>query len=219
MSAPPPISAATTLSLASAPLAPKVAATTGSTPDFSLASSFSPIPGKLVQKIQSLQFVDMKELLQDNILVTQEDTQRPGNHRPRLREVNSILCWVSSFITYAAIVIEAHPHRTKDLLAYMNIIIRESQRSLLNGWITYDRIFRQNAATKPLQSWATLDSAIHSFCVGSGSSDVLMCSACYASDHSSDVCAVLRNAPYSSPHAMSASWHPPEPRPPPPALL
>ena len=35
---------------------------------FKLASTFAPpIPGKLVSKIQDLQFIDMRELLRDNI--------------------------------------------------------------------------------------------------------------------------------------------------------
>lgn len=83
-------------------------------PLFSLASSFPPIPARLVAKIQSNQFVEMKELLQDNIIVM-EDAARPNDLRPKLREVQSILTWVSAFITYTAIVIAAHPHRAKDL--------------------------------------------------------------------------------------------------------
>ena len=46
---------------------PDVQAPQNPTAQFSLSSSFPPLPVKLVSKIRSLQYIDMKELLPDNI--------------------------------------------------------------------------------------------------------------------------------------------------------
>ena len=46
---------------------PDVQAPQNPTAQFSLSSSFPPLPAKLVSKIRSLQYIDMKELLPDNI--------------------------------------------------------------------------------------------------------------------------------------------------------
>ena len=134
----------------------------------------------------------MKELLSDNIAVLDDSFLCP-NERPKLREVNSILVWVSAFITYTAIIIEAQPHHAKDLLAYMRIIVRESCRSSDKGWISYNRIFRQNAASDPSLCWAKLNTSLHSaFCVRSMSSSELaarkVCSHCNSFDHNPEDC-------------------------------
>lgn len=67
---------------------------------FRLDPTFPPVPSKLVEKIQSLQFVKMKELLPDNVgLLCHMDTldnsgvlaSLPSYARPHLCEINSIL--------------------------------------------------------------------------------------------------------------------------------
>ena len=110
----------------------------GSLPQpFSLASSFSPIPAKLVQKIKSAVYVDMKELLPDNIIAMENVTQAPSQQKPKQREIRSILTWLPAFITYTAILADHVPYRTRELLAYMRLIIREARRSSENGWLNY----------------------------------------------------------------------------------
>ena len=133
---------------------------------FSLASSFPTIPAKLALKIQSLQFVEMRELLPNNLTIVKDATSHPLDQRPKQREVASILSWVSAFATYVAVVAEAHPGRVKDMLAYMRIIVKEAGRSNNKGWLNYDRIFRQNAVSDPTLNWARLDSSLHSsYCI------------------------------------------------------
>ena len=64
-----------------------------------LSSAFPPFPQKLVARIQAGQFVEMKELLTDNIslqsqldgLHSQGTAILPMAIRPRLREVGSAL--------------------------------------------------------------------------------------------------------------------------------
>ena len=116
----------------------------------------------------------MKDLLPDNV-TARENAQPQSPNQPRQREIKSVLTWISAFITYTAILTEAFPARTKELLAYMRVILREARRSKDNGWLSYDRIFRQNAVTNPLVSWANLDPSLHaSFCSQSALSAMML---------------------------------------------
>lgn len=177
---------------------------------FSLASSFPPIPCKLALKIQSLQFVEMRELLPDNLTIAEDALSRPPDQRPKQREVSSILSWVSAFATYIAVTAEAHPDRVKDMLAYLRIIVKEAARSNNKGWLNYDRIFRQNAVSDPTLSWARLDSSLHSsYCIG-GPSEALRvaCPHCNEFDHSAEECALSQTC-FSGVKVPSSSYQQP----------
>ena len=131
---------------------------------FKLASCLNPIPAKLVSRIQALQFVDMRELLSDNVALSEHLTTLPptlGSHKhPEQREDSFPTTWVSSFATYVAIVAQAHPNRVKDMLAYMHLIIREATKFGSLGWMKYDAVFRRNqeGSTSP---WNVIDPSLH----------------------------------------------------------
>jgi hypothetical protein len=55
-------------------------------PPFKVASSVIPITGKLVQRIQALEFVDMRELLPDNIALAERLAALPRLENERLVE-------------------------------------------------------------------------------------------------------------------------------------
>ena len=81
-----------------------------------LASSCAPIPAKLVKCIQSLELTEMRELLPDNMALTEWLEALPTRlgeqaKQAEQREIGLLITWVSSFITYVAIVAEAHPER------------------------------------------------------------------------------------------------------------
>ena len=110
-----------------------------------LSSAFAPLPPKLVEKIQSGQYVEMQDLLADNMaLQSQLDAMHAHPAyplavvaRPHLRDIHSLL-------TYSA-VCSSDP-QVRDLLTYGRLIIRESQRHGGSGWLEYDKVFRQHAA-------------------------------------------------------------------------
>ena len=122
---------------------------------FRLASMFGSVPAKLVQRIRALQFVDMRELLPDNIAILRHmealDSPNPlapraTGARPRLREVSSLISWVLCYVTYVAVLSESHPNLVRSCLAYLALVVSKARRNGGDGWITYDAIFRQNAA-------------------------------------------------------------------------
>ena len=100
------------------------------------------MPAKLVKRIQAMEFVEMRELLPDNIAFAEKLAVLPtGMAMQKMlgeREIGgdrALLTWVSSFATYTAIVAQAHPERVTDMLAYMRIIIREASKFGGTGWL------------------------------------------------------------------------------------
>ena len=159
----------------------------------------------------------MKELLPDNIalLKNTECLQLPNQllpapgTRPKLREVKSLLTWVSCFATYIAIMSESHPHMVRSLPVYLCLIVREAQKCGGDGWTIYDQVFRQNAQGEATVEWSRLDSSLHSstflaFQSGIGS----FCPLCFDSNHSQFDCALSPVAPagQSVPFPNRRTW-------------
>ena len=104
---------------------------------FSFSDSFPPIPAKLVGKIVRGDFVDMAELLRDNIEAERrcghgdEGSSRCGSssshRRPPRREVPDILSWCQCFGIYVSIVATKQPERVPKMLAYQAMLVREAR--------------------------------------------------------------------------------------------
>ena len=159
---------------------------------------FSPIPLRLVQRNQALQYVDMKELLPDNIGLLRH-LQAPdspnalvplaSSSRPRLREVNSLLSWTLCFTTYIAVLVESHPGVVRSRWAYFALIVAEARRNGGDGWQSYNAIFRQNATEDEGVDWTRLDTSLHGATfVAQSSGTGSVCLYCSASDHSPRDC-------------------------------
>ena len=120
-----------------------------------------PVPQKLVDKVCSGAYVDMKELLGDNILLLSQleslniAPTLPGSKKPRLREVSSLASWVYCFLAYAALRCPDKESRYR--LVYARLMIREAQHHGGQGWLTYDS---QQAALDPSFQWNVLHPAI-----------------------------------------------------------
>ena len=175
--------------------------------NFSLGETFPPIPEKLVTKIQSEEYVDLAELLPANVEVLRRAGAQPsaqGQGQRQLRRVCNLSTWVQCFATYAAILAEAHPHRTRDLFAYLRLIVREAQRHEGDGWRAYDVLFRKLAATNRTLKWdQPLPSLYATSFTTSRSSAPSVCEYCLEGDHKSAECAL-------SPASAAVPWWNPE---------
>ena len=77
-----------------------------------LSPSSDPIPRRLVSRIQAGEFIEMRDLIADNISLHNqlEDFHghiwptTPAHLRPRLREVPSLSSWVHCFCAYIAVL-------------------------------------------------------------------------------------------------------------------
>ena len=105
-----------------------------------LSPAAETFPRKIVEKAQSGHFMEMKELLADNMaLISQLDTvsglsasQMLGAARPRLREITSLPTWCYCFLGYMAL--RTSDPATRDQLAYARLLIKEAQRHGGLGW-------------------------------------------------------------------------------------
>ena len=170
-----------------------------------LSLALPPITAKLATKILSGQFVDMKELLADNMTLCHQLEAFPshqhlctGGAKPRLREIDSPLTWVSCFLAYAAV--RTSDIQTRNLLTYGRLVVREAQRHSGPGWLEYDRLFRQHAALSPSTVWHELNPSLHastvlSYRAGPGK----VCTLCHEPDHTAGGCAMQLLQPHPSP--------------------
>ena len=170
------------------------------TPPYARVSSVTaPFPQKLVDEVRSGQFVEMRDLLTDNIaLLRQLETfggqypmpMMPGFLKPRLRDITTLPSWVYCFLAYTAI--RSPDPATREMLAYARLVIRESQRHGGRGWLEYNRVFRQQAALDHTMRWNTL---LHpgiqvGTVVGQAPTQRLFCTLCREPDHTADQCAL-----------------------------
>ena len=187
---------------------------------FLLSSSLPPVPPKLVAKVQALHFVDMKEFLQDNVMLGKRldalgfsaflGPTWGTSSRPSMREVPAILSWISCFIIYITILADTHPRLVHSRLAYMSLIIMEARRNGGDGWRSYGTVFRQNAANNPDADWSRLDASLHAstFLAQRSELNGVFCSLCFGTDHSRRDCAMR----FFSTSPSNPSWqHRPSP--------
>ena len=163
-----------------------------------LSSTFPPLPAKLVAKAQAGLYVEMKELLTDNIslqhqldaLHSQPAVQLLAAVRPRMREVGSPLVWVYCFLAYAAI--RAPDQGTRDHLTYARLLLREAMHHGGMGWKEYNRDFRQQVALDPSGAWSELNASLFVATILSGGTGPgTSCSLCHEADHQAQDCALV----------------------------
>ena len=122
-----------------------------------LSPAADPIPYWLVQKIRSGEFVEMRDLLADNITLHDQLEDLHGHTtslNPRLREVPSLASWVYCFVAYMAVRME--DPRTRDMLAYCRLIICEALRHGGSGCQEYDQTFQRQVDINPHLPWYSL---------------------------------------------------------------
>ena len=141
---------------------------------FSLGPGRSPIPPKLVAKIFSYKFVDLTELLPENLddplsdttSFTIENSTIVPVSRSSARERKSdldILPWVECFNSYISFIATHRPHRARDLLAYLALIIRTTKRFGGKAWFHYDRAFRREAEVNNVQDGGAMHTDLYNF--------------------------------------------------------
>lgn len=178
-------------------------------PGFSLSPASEPFPQKLVDKVRSGQFVEMREMLTDNIALLQQlETFNgqcilptlPGALKPRLREVTALPSWLYCFLAYVAI--RSPDPATRDMLAYARLLIREAQRHGGDGWMKYDRVFRQQVVLDRTMKWNVLNPDIQAATlVGRNLGQGIFCTLCREPGHRAFGCALayLNQSPDHTP--------------------
>lgn len=163
-----------------------------------LSSALQPIPARLVRRIVSGEFVEMRELLSDNLALHDQleavhgpllSMSTPGSLRARMREVPSLTSWVYCFAAYMAV--RTTDPLTRDMLAYCRLIIREALRHGGSGWQDYDRSFRSQAAIDHSLRWNSLLPGLQAATIlGQRAGSGVFCTLCRGVDHTAAQCAL-----------------------------
>ena len=181
-------------------------------PGLCLSPAAQTFPQRLVDRIRAGHFVEMRELLADNILLLQQLESLPGSSpgfmqfpavaRPRLREVRSMTVWLYCFLAYMAI--RTTDPATRDQLAYARLLLWESNRHNGSGWLEYDRAFRQQASLNSSVRWNTL---VPGLVASTMLAQRMFCPHCHEVDHPGSQCALayLHQLPSSSSAVQPAS--------------
>ena len=170
---------------------------------FILSEGLAPVPAKLVARITKGEFVDMADLLRDNLEARRwgdlpEGSSSSAEPKRSQREVPDLLSWVQCFGTYMAVVTSSQPERVKQLLAYQTVIVREARRCGGRDWQAYDSMFRQQAVGNPAVDWSKLNPTLYAVTFLTQSGTGKNCVLCMESDHREEDCALSKSKGVSS---------------------
>ena len=121
------------------------------------------MPAKLVAKIHKGEYIDMSELLRNNMELERRklEVSDSKNNPASRREVPDLLSWITCFGTYSSVVCAKSPERARPLFAYQTITVREARRCGGTSWLLYDSTFRQQVTGKPNVDWFVLNASLY----------------------------------------------------------
>ena len=134
---------------------------------FVVGPGHAPIPGKLVKKIISGEFVELVDLLSTNLRAVNLEPQAllDGkllvSKKHQLVEAEDILTWMGAFTIYQMVICASHPHRWSDLTKYKLLIIQTARHSPGRSWLEYDITFRKDAAATGASDWSRMNLDLH----------------------------------------------------------
>ena len=147
---------------------PTLAPSVGKT--FVVGPGYAPIPGKLVAKITSGVFVELADLLAENIRAQEAEPHTyldgkllvaPG--KKRVVEITDILTWIQAFTIYQWIVCSTYPSRWQDTIQYKLLILHTASQFPGPAWLNYDTAFRKDAAASLLADWSKMNLDLYNF--------------------------------------------------------
>ena len=130
---------------------------------FVVGPSYSPAPEKLVTKIRSGQFVDLADLLAENLKAQEREPQTyldgkllVSSTKKRVQEIANTVTWVDAFTVYCC----THSSRWQDMTQYKLLILKTSRQFPGKAWLHYDVAFRKDTAAAGLYNFHTLSSPL-----------------------------------------------------------
>ena len=178
---------------AAGPGDPRVAAKVEDLHPYIISEALQVVPGKLVRRILSGEYVDMAELLKDNVEAERRrllsGESRSGQRLGR-REVPDFESWLQCFSAYAAVVCSKYPHKARELWAYQAFMIAEHRKCGGRGWTLYNSAFRQQLASLEAADFSKVNQSLYSTTFLAFGGRGLFCTRCLMADHSQEDCAL-----------------------------
>ena len=142
-----------------------------------------PVSNKLVKRIQEGQFIEIAELLPEQLAASTVDEDQTKSSKSKSKAIFNILDWVQSFSLHTAIILQKQPGWVPDLIGYQALIIDAHQEFQDEGWIGYDRRFGQRVAIAPIEKWANVDTTLWNLAFGGRH-----CKLCLSASHATNDC-------------------------------
>ena len=137
---------------------------------FVVGPGYAPVPYKLVSKITAGHFVDLADLLPDNIRAQEIEPQAflegklvVSGSKKRVIEIADIVTWIEAFTIFSMILCHTFPSRWKDLNQYKLLIIQTARRFSDKSWLHYDIAFRKEAAASGSTDWSRMHPDLYNF--------------------------------------------------------
>ena len=169
---------------------------------FILSKALPVVTPKLVKRIIKGEYVDMAELLNDNMeaewrraLMESEISPYVSQHRPGCRKVPDILSWLHRFSLYAAVVCCSHPTKAKQLWAYQAMMINEARRCGGRGWLLYDAAFCQQISSLEAVDFSKINQSLYSTTILAYENRRQCCPNCMLPDYSLEECSLYMGKP------------------------
>ena len=137
---------------------------------FVVGPGCAPVPYKIVSKITAGLFVDLADLLPDNIQAHEIESQAflegklvVSGSKKRVVEIADIVTWIEAFTIFCMILCHTFPPRWKDLNQYKLLIIQTARRFAGKSWLNYDIAFRKEAAATGSTDWSRMNPDLYNF--------------------------------------------------------
>ena len=171
---------------------------------FILGESLLVVPAKLVKRTIKGDYLDMAEMLSDNIEAERWRAlaEREGGLSPRSmgrREVPDMLSWLHCFSLYATIACSHRPEKARQMWAYQALMITEARRCGGRDWLLYDATFCQQASPRDNADFSMLNQALYATTFLAYGNRNQSCPDCMLLDHTAQECAL--HSPRPSPVA------------------
>ena len=161
----------------------------------SIGAGLPPVPRSLAARIESGTFVEMSELSPEQLGTLSSET--PDKGKSRRQVISNILEWIQCFGLYTAVVTRKKPEMIPDLIAYQTIIIEAHLEYEGDGWIGYDRCFRQRMVASSSEAWSHIDPTLWSMAFA-GRAKSTRCKFCFSLTHTSPECSWSKDIPKHS---------------------
>ena len=149
-----------------------------------LGGGLPPVSGKLAKKIEERHYIAMAELFPEHLTSTSKSDDQSKPTRSK-RKISNILESVQCFNIYIAVITCKQPNKVVDLLGYQHLIIQAHQEYQGDGWLGYNRCFRQRVTFS--SNWSTIDATLWNL-IFSGRGSSRVCNHCLSASHVSRDC-------------------------------
>ena len=171
------------------------------TPKLKICDTGEPLSSKVMQQLQTLEFVELHEFLPAPLLRALEgmDPSSCPSHsccnsvlgdwqKRRTKTVGDVFTWMLCFHRFTAAASTYHPHKVGQFMAYANIVVRVHLEFEGDGWRAYDCAFRLQASGQPSVDWSALDLPLYARIFTAQSRRRNCCRYCAERDHPSNTC-------------------------------